>query len=147
MPRVPRSSLPDGIYHVYARAVDGERLFRDDDDHRFFLALLEAPARTPKLTLHARCLMPNHYHLVAETTAAALSRAMWRLNARYGEAFNAKYERTGHVFGGRFKVRVVESEAYLENACSYVIHNPVRAGLVERAAEWPWSWSRYGLDV
>jgi putative transposase len=147
MPRLTRSELPDGIYHVTTRGVERRKIFLDDDDHRFLLGLLDATTVPPHWTLHARCLMPNHFHLVVETTPVQLSAAMRRLNGRYAEGFNAKYDRAGHLFGGRFGVRVVESDAHLESACRYVILNPVRAGLCKTAADWPWSWSRYGLDA
>jgi REP element-mobilizing transposase RayT len=72
---------------------------------------------------------------------------MHRLNGIYAQAFNKKYGRTGHLFGDRFATRVIEDEEYLADACRYVINNPVRAGLCERASDWPWNGCRYGLDV
>ncbi len=87
--------------------------------------------------------MGNHYHVVVETTRLRLSRGMQRLNGRYAEAFNKKYERTGHLFGGRFTVRLIEDERRLARVCGYVLANPVRAGLCESPADWwPWSASR-----
>jgi putative transposase len=59
--------------------------------------------------------------------------------------FNTKYELFGAVFANRFSARVIESEEYLYEACSYVLLNPVRAGLCDRSDEWPWSFSRFGL--
>ena len=59
--------------------------------------------------------------------------------------FNAKFRRTGHLWGDRFWVRLVDDEKYLVEVCEYVVNNPVRAGLVARAADWPWSASRYGF--
>lgn len=79
------------------------------------------------------------YHLVIETKIPFLSAGMHRLNGIYAQQFNARQARTGHVFEGRFSSRVVERESYLENACNYVLENPVRAGLCARAEDWAWS--------
>jgi putative transposase len=127
MPRVPRSSLPDGYFHVFARAVaTGGPLFRDDDDHRTFVRLAEDAGRRSGWTCHAYCLMGTHYHLVVESTRHALSRGLERLNGLYARYFNVRHDRFGHVFAGRFSARVIEGETYLYDACSYVLSTPSR---------------------
>lgn len=139
MPRQPRTFLGDGTFHVTARGVARMAIYRDGADYAGFLALLESTvARFPWL-LHAFCLMPNHYHLVVEATCRALSNGMHRLNGLYAQGFNDLYERTGHVFQNRFGARRVEEEKDLARVCVYVLQNPVRAGLCERAEDWPWS--------
>ena len=83
--------------------------------------------------------MTNHYHLVIETKIASLSAGMQRLNGTYAQQFNASQERTGHVFEGRFSSRLVDGVRHLEEACEYVLENPVRAGMCTRTEDWPWS--------
>ena len=87
--------------------------------------------------------MPNHYHLVVECARDLLSRALHRVNGRYAERFNRKYTRSGHLWGDRFALWQIRDEEHLHAACAYVIANPVRAGLCERADEWGWSASPY----
>jgi putative transposase len=135
-----------GIYHVTARGVARAAIFHDEDDRREYLSLLETVVRRWDWTLHALCLMPNHVHCVVETTRAALSAGIHRLHGQYAEAFNTKYARWGHVFGDRFAAWLPGDEEHLRNTCRYVLLNPVRAGLVERARDWPWSHSRYGWN-
>jgi putative transposase len=142
-----RSDLPDGFFHVTARGVDGTWIVRGDDDRRiFFLRLADVISRFDWVE-HALCLMNTHYHLVLEATRLALSTGMKRLNGLYAQGFNERYERKGHLFGDRFWAGVIESEDYLEAACSYVIWNPVRAGLCDAPEDWPWSRSRYGFGL
>ncbi len=145
MPRPLRTNFPDGYFHVFARGVAETPVFVDDEDRRTFLALLASAANRHDWQFHTLCLMTTHYHCVLESARAALSSGMQWLNGVYAQLFNKRYERHGHLFGGRFGSRVIEDEEYLRSACDYVLLNPVRAGLCERASDWPWSASRYGF--
>ena len=147
MARRPRSALPDGIFHVTTRGVDKCAIYHEDADQLFFLRLVRSVTRRYDWEFYALCLMGNHYHFVVHAARELLSPGMHRLNGIYAQAFNKKYGRTGHLFGDRFATRVIEDEDYLAEACRYVINNPVRAGLCERASDWPWNGCRYGLDV
>ena len=144
MARLPRYVFSDGHFHVAARGAGRIAIYRDDDDCRVFLGLLATIARKHDWTVHAVCLMTNHYHLVLEATVAQLSAGFQRLNGRYAQGFNARHGRWGHLFGERFWSGAIEDEEELVAVCRYVIANPVRAGLVRRAADWPWSGWRYG---
>jgi putative transposase len=140
MPRRPRSELPqDGVYHVTTRGVAHTAIFHDDDERRLFLRLLGDVVRRYDWRCHVFCLMTTHYHLVAETALWRLSDGMHRLNGVYAQAFNRRHKRSGHLFGERYASWVVEDDQHLRTACEYVLQNPVRAGLCERAEQWPWS--------
>lgn len=147
MGRLPRNSLPDGIFHVYSRGVAGGPVFMDDADRSSFLELLALCEQHEGWTCHAFTLLSTHYHLVIETARDNLSAGLHRLNGRYAWNFNRRHKRFGHVFAERFSVRLIESEAYLYDACAYVLVNPVRAGLCDRVEDWPWSYSRYAPDA
>ena len=145
MPRLPRSLLPDGFFHVTARGVDGLAIYRDDNDRRDFLGLTLRVSDRFGWEIYALCLMTNHYHFVLEATRVALSDGMHRLNGVYAAAFNARYGRTGHLFGERFGARAIENETYMRVACRYTLLNPVKAGMCDHPAEYAWSRSRYGF--
>lgn len=146
MPRLPRSLLPDGIYHVTSRGVEHRLIFLDDDDRRLFLTLLLEVVEAFGWQVHALCLMGTHYHLVVECTRRDLSDGMQELNGRYAQSFNVKYGRWGHLFGDRFASRLIRDEQHLAAACRYVVGNPPAAGLCERPEDWPWSHTRYAED-
>jgi putative transposase len=146
MARVPRSALPDGIFHVTARGVGRAAIFRDDLDYGEFRQYLLRIARRYAWTIYGYCLMPNHYQLIVQATQPDLSKGMHRLNGRYAQNFNQRYERSGHVFQNRFTSYVIESEEYFEAALEYVRVNPVKAGLCERIAEWPWAGGLFETD-
>jgi putative transposase len=143
MARVLRSTLPDGYFHVYTRGVADTAIFRDDEDRRWFLALLLNAARRSAWELHTLCLMTTHYHVVLQSTRAHLSVGMQWLNGLYAQSFNRRYDRQGHLFAARFGSRVIEGEEYLERVSAYVLLNPVRAGLCDRAADWRWNATRH----
>lgn len=79
------------------------------------------------------------YHLVIETPDCTLSRGMQWLNGCYAQSFNRRHHRVGHLFQGRFKGILVDGEEYFLELCRYVVLNPVRAGMVERAGDYVWS--------
>ena len=145
MAKLLRSSLPDGFFHLVSRAVFGARLYLDDSDRRSFVDLFERSRKSYRWECHAYCLMSTHYHLVLETRRRDLSAGIQYLNGRHAQRFNRRHGRYGALFAERFTARVIESEEYLYDACSYVLLNPVKAGLCDRNDEWPWSFSRFGL--
>lgn len=144
MARLPRSWLPDGVFHVATRGVAKMAIYRDDDDRLAFLGLLGHTVDHFDWTCHSYCLMTNHYHLVVDTTRAHLSDGLQVLNGVYAQGFNGRHERWGHVFGDRFWCRTVPEEE-VETVCLYVMNNPVRAGFCERITDWPWSACRFDL--
>lgn len=122
-----------------SRGNDRSAIFRDDRDRAAFQEMLGRVASSLGWIVHAYCLMGNHYHLLVETPRGNLSAGMQRLNGRYTQYFNRRHRRVGHVLQGRYKAIHVEKEEHLLELCRYVVLNPVRAGLVERAGAWPWS--------
>jgi len=90
-------------------------------------------------TVHSFCQMTNHYHLLIETGEANLSKGMRQLNGQYSRYFNRRHALVGHVFQGRYMAILVQKENYLRELARYVVLNPVRARVVSRLEEWPWS--------
>jgi putative transposase len=139
MARRARSTFPtEGIYHVTSRGVGPAPIVGDDHDRSALVASLAEVGRRFAWTCHAWCLMTTHYHLVVEAQLDALSRGIHRANGPYAQRFNRRYDRSGHLFEGRFSIRFIDSEQYLEVACRYVLENPVRAGICAHPAQWPW---------
>ena len=139
MARPLRIEYEGAVYHVTARGNARSDIYLSDSDRELFLDALAYVVDRFGWVCHAYCLMDNHYHLMIETPQANLSRGMGQLNGIYTQRFNRKHDRVGHVYQGRFKSIVVDKESYLLELSRYVVLNPVRAGMVESAGDWPWS--------
>jgi putative transposase len=139
MARPLRIEFPGALYHVTSRGDGQEDIYRGDTDRQAFLAVFGEVCERFNWWAHAYCLMTNHYHLLVETPDGNLSKGMRQLNGVYTQRFNAEHGRCGHVFQGRYKAIIVQKEAYLTELSRYVVLNPVRAGMVARPEDWPWS--------
>lgn len=139
MARRPRIQLPDAIYHVMSRGNRKSRIFEDDIDRACFIALIATAAERYAVKFYAVCLMTNHYHAVIETPRGNLAEAVRYINGVYAQRTNKRHARTGHLFEGRYRSLIVQRQSYLKRVVRYVALNPVRAGHVTHAADWPWS--------
>lgn len=139
MSRPLRIEFPGAVYHVTSRGDRREPIYRDEDDRRVQLDVISQAMDRFNAQVLAYCQMGNHYHLVLHTRQANLSRLMRHVNGVYTQAFNQRHTLSGHLFQGRFKAILVDRDGYLLTLCRYVERNPVAAGLVQSADEWPWS--------
>lgn len=139
MSRALRIEYPGAFYHVLSRGNERKQIFKDDEDRFRFLDLLGEAAARWALSVHAYALMSNHYHILLETKAGRLSQPMRHLNGIYTQFFNRKHNRCGHLFQGRFKALLVDKESYLLTLSRYIHQNPLKAGMVKQALDYPWS--------
>jgi putative transposase len=143
MPRKPRTDEPGLAYHVLNRRAGRSRLFFKPADYDAFEAVLaEASGRFPGLRLLSYCLMPNHWHLtLLLSRGGVLSRYMQWVTTTHSRRWHAHRNSagTGPVYQGRFKSFPIQDDDHLLVACRYVERNPLRAALVRRPQDWPWS--------
>jgi putative transposase len=137
--RRPRSTLPDGVFHVTSRGVARSLIFVDDVDRRRFNQLLGESISRHRWLCHVYCQMGTHYHFVVDTLRERLSAGMHHLNGQYAAWFNARHGRRGHLFENRYSSWIVLDDEHFEKTLEYVLDNPVRAGLCRVRDDWPWS--------
>src|SRR2546427_1874136 len=147
MARKPRIEIPGGLYHIITRGNNRRRIFRSHDDYLKFLAFLESQKVKRPFYLYAYCLMPNHVHLLAEMQDDPISRVMHGLLTAYSQYHNRKYRKVGHLFQGRYKAVVCQSDRYLAQLVRYIHLNPVRAKMVARPEDYEYSGHRAYLGV
>ena len=145
----PRRISAGGIaYHVLNRASARSPIFLSPADYLAFENILGDARDRFEMRILAFCIMPNHWHMLlwprkdndlSKFTGWLTLTHTQRLHARRGSAGE------GHVYQGRYKSFVVESDSHLLTVCRYVERNALRANLVERAEYWRWGslWHRH----
>lgn len=142
MARRPRVLAPGLLYHVIARGNQRQPTFLTDLDYGAYLSRLAAYRNRYAVCLFAYCLMPNHVHLLVQTSDLPLSKFMQGLQQSYTQWFNRVHDKVGHLFQGRYKAIVCDRDEYLATLVRYIHLNPVRARLVERPDAYPYSGHR-----
>jgi putative transposase len=142
MARLARLVIPGLPHHVTQRGNRRQQTFFNDGDYTAYVELMAEWCREEGVEVWSYCLMPNHVHLIAVPQAEeSLRRAIGEAHRRYTRRINFREKWRGYLWQGRFASFVMD-EAYLIAAARYVELNPVRAGLVADASQWPWSSAR-----
>ena len=133
-----RVSLPGQVYLVTFAAEARRRLFA-----RFWTgAVASAALADPRIWRDARLLawvlMPDHWHGVVQLGERdSLGRVVQRLKAN--SARRVRYEADVHcrVWARGYHDHALRQEEGVREAARYVVGNPIRAGLVDRVADYP----------
>lgn len=139
MPRGPRIKSSCGMYHVILRGVNRQTIFEDEEDSEKFLFLLKLYSERSGFRIHAWCLMGNHVHILLEIVNEPIDVALKKVGTCYAIYFNTKYQRTGHLFQGRFGSEAVEDEEYYMKVLRYIHMNPVKAGICLNPMDYEYS--------
>jgi putative transposase len=147
MARISRIVVPHYPHHVTQRGVRSITVFHSDNDRHRYLEFLSEENDRFGVNILAWCLMTNHVHFIAvPDSETALARAFGEAHRRYTRMKNFEEGVRGYLFQGRFS-SVVLDERHLMAAARYVELNPVRAGMVSHAWEYPWSSAGFHLGM
>jgi len=146
MARRPRLFAPGLLYHVIVRGNQRRKTFLSDTDYQAYLQRLGRYRQKFGYTIHAYCLMPNHVHLLVESSEIPLGKFMQGVQQSYSQYFNLHHRKAGHVFQGRYQAIVCDKEPYLLELIRYIHLNPVRAGMAKEPERYPYSGHRSYLD-
>ena len=124
---------------MLSRGNERKDIFHDDQDRLTFLDVIGEMADNYDVSIFAYVLMSNHFHILLQTNHANLSKSMQWLALTYTRRFNNRHLRSGHLFQGRFKSIIVQNDAYLVRLSCYIHRNPLRANVITRLADYPWS--------
>lgn len=139
MTRKRRVWYPGAIYHVMSRGNRKKNIFEDVEDYVRFLDMVQDAQEMYGFTVHAICLMTNHFHIEIETSEVALSRIMQRIKSLYAEDFNYRHHYSGHLFEGRYNACLILNDRYFLEVSRYIHLNPVKAGMVREPAAYEYS--------
>lgn len=140
MPRVARASVGGICYHVINRGNAQATVFHTADDYRAFLAVLAEAVERVDPRVIGYCVMPNHFHFVLWPKGDGdMSRFMQWLLTAHVRRYHAVRGSSGHLWQGRYKAFPIQEDDHLLTVLRYVERNPLRARLVRKAENWPWS--------
>ena len=140
MARLARLTLSGFPHHIIQRGNNRQAIFKTVADYQHLLNLMEHNARKFEVNVHSYVLMTNHFHLLATPqTDTGLPQMMQAVGRSYVRYFNDLHGRSGTLWEGRYRSTLIETERYLLACMVYIDRNPVRAGLVSEASDYPWS--------
>jgi len=142
MPRTKRITLGGYVYHVLNRANGRLRIFRKDGDFLAFEQILAEGIERYSMRLCGYCIMSNHWHLLVwPVSDGNLPEFMRWITLTHTQRFHVSHGTVGigHLYQGRYKSFPVQSDEHYLTVMQYVEANPLRARLVKRAGDWPWS--------
>lgn len=146
MPRIARIVGYGFPHHIIQRGNNRENVFLDNDDHYFYLKLLKRYSERTNTSILSYSLMTNHVHLLLNPKEEkSLAKMMQGVALCYTQYFNKKYGRTGRLWECRHYSSVIDGESYLWAVSRYIEKNPVRAGMVSRVADYPYSSAAHHL--
>lgn len=135
MSRPLRIQYPYAYYHVTCRGNERQKIFRMPDDREDFFRLIARSANIFEVQILAYTLMSDHFHLLVCTPGGNLSEFMRHFNISYTVLFNRKYNRSGHLYQGRYKAFLIDADNYLLEVSRYIHLNPMRMKSQKSARE------------
>lgn len=139
MPNPMRIAYPGALYHIVSRGNDRRDIFIDDADRGVYLDLLHDVKSIHNIKVYAYALMSNHVHIFIKTVLPNISAAICSLHLGYSKYFNKRHGHSGHIFGTRFKSKLVQRDRYFLALLRYIHMNPVKAGMAATPEQYAWS--------
>lgn len=140
MPRIARIVGGGYPHHIVQRGNNKEKIFLDWKDYEKYFSFLEKYSEKREVSVLAYCLMQNHVHLLVRPSENdGLAKLMQGVTLCYTQYFNRKEGRTGRLWECRYHSTVVDGDSYLWRVSKYIENNPLRAGIVNRPEDYPYS--------
>lgn len=112
MARRARVKCEDGLFYIRQCSCEGQALFREDEDRRGFLHILEQSSKLFAFDVLFYCVLDTDaYHLVLKLNGSDLSKIMKSLNISY-----LKYRKLkSQLYRDRYKSQWLEDEVALDD--------------------------------
>ncbi len=140
MSRYPRNYIKTIYFHVITQGINKNYIFEREEDIKYYIKIMYNLIEKQKVKILAYCIMNNHAHMLIKAEEInELSKYMQRLNTKYAIYYNKKYEKVGYVFRDRYRSEGIYTEEQLYSCINYIYNNPVKAGMCNKASEYPYS--------
>jgi len=139
MSRMARIVVEGCPHHVIQKGNRNQQVFFNNKDKNTYLKILREEFVRHEVNCWSYCLMDNHVHLIAiPKTREGLSRAFGEAHRRYTTIINKRNGWKGYLWQGRYR-SIPMSKPHVYAAVRYIERNPVDAGIVKSAEDYPWS--------
>ncbi len=140
MARLPRLVVPNHLHHVVARGNNDQPVFLDESDYQQFLTLLRDTAQQFGVAVHAYVLLPSRVQLlVTPVDEPGLGKMMQAIGRHYVPWFNARHQRSGSLWEGRFRATVVEADDYFVPCAHLIEYQPLQEAVSMDMEHYRWS--------
>ena len=142
-----REWWPGVVLHITARGHHRNDIFRDEEDFKFYLELLNEAIEffNGEFEVYSYCLMDNHVHLLVKCKEIHISSFISRVHGMYAKIFNKKYRYLGTLYQKRYFTEIIENDSQLLATSRYIHLNPVKAKMVNKPEEY--KWSSYSMTI
>jgi putative transposase len=124
-------------YHVTTRTNNKEFRFKPKrSTFLLFARIINLAIAKYSVEISHFVLMSNHYHIIFKTPNANIHRVMQFINSMVAREYNKRHNRSGHLWGDRYKSTIIENDEYLQKCAVYIYMNPVRAGIVNHPKDY-----------
>ncbi|MGQ9464292.1 MAG: transposase [bacterium] len=148
MSRYQRRLCGENLYHhIYAWGNDRHSIFMTEHHYKTYLKILETVSKKMEIDIIAYALMEWHIHLFIFDMRDNISKFMEELHGRYATFFNLDTGKVGHVFGERFKNKIVQPNNYGLWLSRYIHRQAVEAGIVTNPEDYPWTSYRQYIGI
>ena len=147
MPRRNIQIIPGVPHHVTQRASQGRGILGSDIAKAVLAGLLADLAIRHGIVVHAFVILNNHFHLAATPPdGSALRRMIGLATQGLSRWANVQIGDIGPNWQAPFHAAPMD-DAHALAAIRYIERNPVDAGLVTRAWDWPWSSAAFHVGI
>ncbi len=130
----------DFIYHAFNRGVNKNKIFIDQQDYFVYLRKIKKYKEIYKIEFINYSLLPNHFHYtIRQLSEIPISKFMHALHTSYGNYFNQRHKRVGHLFQGRYNQRIVADLPYFIWLSAYINGNASIHKIVADPKDWIYS--------
>lgn len=140
MARLPRLVVPHHLHHVVARGNNDQPVFFDESDYQHFLNVLRDTAQQFGVAIHAYALLPNRVQLLATPTDEhGIGKMMQAIGRHYVPWFNARHQRSGSLWEGRFRATVIDAATYFVPCAHLIEYQPLHEAVSMDMEHYRWS--------
>ena len=130
------------VFFATTKTSMGRRLLQSERNAMLLIDVLRSNVAAGKFELHEFVIMPDHVHLLMTLPVdMTIEKAMQLIKGGFSYRLRREFGYQGEVWQRGFsEVRISDGQSFMQHR-EYIVQNPVKAGLVETAEQYPYSYT------